>query len=132
MSVRSLTLRAALGIYKGVVSPVLHSVGVSRCIFLPTCSEYAYVAMLRYGFVRGFSAGGGADRALSSAVEGRARSGALSLSPSSSRAPVIMRGGLFFGRKLLSTERQESWQSLPTRTSKAHHRITALFSSSWR
>jgi uncharacterized protein len=28
-------------------------VGVSQCIFLPTCSEYAYVAMDRYGFIRG-------------------------------------------------------------------------------
>jgi len=32
---------------------VLHGVGISQCIFLPTCSEYAYVAMLRYGFWRG-------------------------------------------------------------------------------
>ena len=28
--------------YKGVISPVIHAVWVSQCIFLPTCSEYAY------------------------------------------------------------------------------------------
>lgn len=39
--------------YKRVVSPVLHAVGVSQCIFLPTCSEYAYVAVARYGVWRG-------------------------------------------------------------------------------
>ena len=46
-------LRLAFGAYKRVVSPVLHSVGVSQCIFLPTCSEYAYVAIERYGLWRG-------------------------------------------------------------------------------
>ncbi len=39
--------------YKQVVSPVLHAVGVSRCIFLPTCSEYAFVALSRHGVWRG-------------------------------------------------------------------------------
>jgi len=53
MSVRSLILNAGFAIYKRVVSPLLHSIGVSRCIFLPTCSEYAYIAILRYGFIRG-------------------------------------------------------------------------------
>ena len=53
MSVRTAVLKGAFGVYKRVLSPVLHSVGVSQCIFLPTCSEYAYVAMERYGFVRG-------------------------------------------------------------------------------
>jgi hypothetical protein len=40
-------------LYKRVISPVIHSVGVSQCIFLPTCSEYAYVAVLRHGWIRG-------------------------------------------------------------------------------
>jgi putative membrane protein insertion efficiency factor len=39
--------------YKLVVSPMLHGFGVSQCIYLPTCSEYAYVAVVRYGWVRG-------------------------------------------------------------------------------
>ena len=53
MSFRAGVLRVMFAAYKRVVSPVLHGVGVSQCIFLPTCSEYAYVAMLRYGFWRG-------------------------------------------------------------------------------
>jgi putative membrane protein insertion efficiency factor len=39
--------------YKGLVSPVLHGFGVSRCIYLPTCSEYAYTAVARHGWLRG-------------------------------------------------------------------------------
>ena len=53
MSLRAAALRAAFAVYKRVLSPMLHSLGVSQCIFLPTCSEYAYVAMLRHGFWRG-------------------------------------------------------------------------------
>ena len=45
----------AFGVYKRVLSPVLHSVGVSQCIFLPTCSEYAYIAVVRHGWLRGTS-----------------------------------------------------------------------------
>jgi putative membrane protein insertion efficiency factor len=49
--------RSALGlffrIYKSVVSPVLHVVSPSRCIYLPTCSEYAYTAVSRFGGIRG-------------------------------------------------------------------------------
>jgi putative membrane protein insertion efficiency factor len=51
MSARLLELLFAL--YKRVVSPMLHSFGVSHCIFLPTCSEYAYVAIARHGWLRG-------------------------------------------------------------------------------
>jgi putative membrane protein insertion efficiency factor len=50
---RELLLKGIFGFYKRVLSPMLHSVGVSRCIFLPTCSEYAYVAIDRYGLMRG-------------------------------------------------------------------------------
>lgn len=46
-------LRLAFRGYKQVVSPLLHAVGVSQCIFLPTCSEYAYVALSRHGVWRG-------------------------------------------------------------------------------
>jgi putative membrane protein insertion efficiency factor len=53
MSVREASLKLAFNAYKRVVSPVLHAVGVSQCIFLPTCSEYAYVAILRHGLIRG-------------------------------------------------------------------------------
>ena len=49
----SLVLRLAFTGYKRVLSPLLHAVGVSNCIFLPTCSEYAYVAIDRYGLLRG-------------------------------------------------------------------------------
>jgi len=42
-----------LRVYKRVVSPVLHSLAVSQCKYLPTCSEYAYVAVVRHGWVRG-------------------------------------------------------------------------------
>lgn len=41
------------GVYRRVVSPVLHSFGVSNCIYLPTCSEYAEIAIERYGWVKG-------------------------------------------------------------------------------
>ena len=47
------TLRLAFRTYKQVLSPLLHAVGVSQCIFLPTCSEYAQVAIARHGWVRG-------------------------------------------------------------------------------
>ena len=53
MRLKSAALKAAFLMYKRVLSPVLHAVGVSNCIFLPTCSEYAYVAIERYGLLRG-------------------------------------------------------------------------------
>ena len=46
-------VRVLFGVYKAVVSPVLHAVSPSRCIYLPTCSEYAYTAVSRFGVVRG-------------------------------------------------------------------------------
>jgi len=39
--------------YKSILSPVLHTVSPSHCLYLPTCSEYAYTAMSRFGLVRG-------------------------------------------------------------------------------
>lgn len=46
-------LRAGFWLYKRLFSPVLHGLGVSQCIYLPTCSEYAYVALSRHGWLRG-------------------------------------------------------------------------------
>nr|WP_308422315.1 membrane protein insertion efficiency factor YidD [Edaphobacter acidisoli] len=40
-------------IYKSFLSPVLHVFSPSQCVYLPTCSEYAYVALVRFGPVRG-------------------------------------------------------------------------------
>lgn len=40
-------------VYKCVFSPILHSFGVSQCIYLPTCSEYAYLAIVRFGWIKG-------------------------------------------------------------------------------
>jgi putative membrane protein insertion efficiency factor len=52
-SLRATVLGGIFVGYKRVVSPMFHAVGVSQCIFLPTCSEYAYVAVLRYGVMKG-------------------------------------------------------------------------------
>ncbi|HZY61607.1 MAG TPA: membrane protein insertion efficiency factor YidD [Edaphobacter sp.] len=49
----SLAIRIAFRVYKSVVSPVLHAFSPSQCLYLPTCSEYAYVALVRFGLVRG-------------------------------------------------------------------------------
>ena len=43
----------AFWVYKTIVSPVLHVVSPAQCLFLPTCSEYAYVALDRFGVWRG-------------------------------------------------------------------------------
>lgn len=53
MSARSRVLDLVFAAYKRVASPILHSVGVSQCIFLPTCSEYARIALERHGFFHG-------------------------------------------------------------------------------
>ena len=46
-------LRALFTTYKTAISPVLHAAGVSRCLYLPTCSEYAYIALSRHGLLKG-------------------------------------------------------------------------------
>jgi putative membrane protein insertion efficiency factor len=44
---------ALLAVYKRGLAPLLHVVMPSQCKYLPTCSEYAYVAIVRHGWVRG-------------------------------------------------------------------------------
>jgi putative membrane protein insertion efficiency factor len=43
----------AFRLYKSLLSPVLHAISPSRCLYLPTCSEYAYTAIGRFGVARG-------------------------------------------------------------------------------
>jgi len=50
---RERSANVALRAYKLLVAPVLHAVSPSRCIYLPTCSEYASLAVTRFGVVRG-------------------------------------------------------------------------------
>jgi uncharacterized protein len=50
---RARSAAVAYRIYKRALSPVLHSVGFTQCRYLPTCSEYAYVAVVRHGWWRG-------------------------------------------------------------------------------
>ena len=45
----SRALLAALRFYKGAISPLLGP----RCRFYPTCSEYMYTAIERYGALKG-------------------------------------------------------------------------------
>jgi putative membrane protein insertion efficiency factor len=46
-------LDALFTVYKRAISPILHTVGVSNCIYLPTCSDYARIAIERHGWLRG-------------------------------------------------------------------------------
>jgi len=48
-----LAVRIAFSIYKSVLSPALHILSPSQCLYLPTCSEYAYIALTRFGVLRG-------------------------------------------------------------------------------
>jgi putative membrane protein insertion efficiency factor len=53
MTMRGRLAGMAFRIYKAVFSPVLHAAGMGRCLYLPTCSEYAYTAVSRFGVMRG-------------------------------------------------------------------------------
>lgn len=46
-------LGLAFQLYKSLLSPLLHAISPSRCLYLPTCSEYAYTAINRFGMIRG-------------------------------------------------------------------------------
>ena len=46
-------LLALLGFYRRWLSPALHSLSPGGCKFLPTCSEYAEVAIATHGPLRG-------------------------------------------------------------------------------
>jgi len=47
-------LRICLKVYKKIISPAMHSFSLnSGCRFYPTCSEYAYQAIERYGLIKG-------------------------------------------------------------------------------
>jgi len=50
---RERTAAALLSFYKRALAPLLHVVMPSQCKFLPTCSDYAYVAVVRHGWLRG-------------------------------------------------------------------------------
>jgi uncharacterized protein len=49
----SLAIRLVYRVYTSVVSPVLHAFSPSQCLYLPTCSEYAYVSLVRFGVFKG-------------------------------------------------------------------------------
>lgn len=46
-------VRVLFRFYKSVLSPILHLFSPSQCLYLPTCSEYAYVALTRFGPIQG-------------------------------------------------------------------------------
>jgi putative membrane protein insertion efficiency factor len=49
----SLATRIIFHIYKSFLSPMMHALSPSQCLYLPTCSEYAYVALTRFGAIKG-------------------------------------------------------------------------------
>ena len=48
-----LAVRATYWLYKSILSPAIHAFSPSQCLYLPTCSEYAYVALVRFGVIKG-------------------------------------------------------------------------------
>jgi putative membrane protein insertion efficiency factor len=46
-------IRLAFRAYKTLISPILHAISPTQCKFLPTCSEYAYIAVSRHGILSG-------------------------------------------------------------------------------
>lgn len=50
---RERSAAALLTAYKRGLAPLLHVIMPSQCKYLPTCSDYAYVAIVRHGWLRG-------------------------------------------------------------------------------
>lgn len=49
----NLPIRLLFRFYKVAISPALHVISPTQCKYLPTCSEYAYIAVARFGVVHG-------------------------------------------------------------------------------
>jgi uncharacterized protein len=49
----TLAIRIVHRFYQSIVSPILHAFSPTQCLYLPTCSEYAYVALVRFGVLGG-------------------------------------------------------------------------------
>ena len=49
----TLAVRVLFFLYKSILSPILHVLSPTQCKYLPTCSEYAYIALTRFGPLRG-------------------------------------------------------------------------------
>jgi putative membrane protein insertion efficiency factor len=50
---RERSAAAVFRFYKRFFSPIFHVLSFSQCKYLPTCSEYAYTAIVLYGWLRG-------------------------------------------------------------------------------
>ena len=46
-------LRGLFTLYRRSLSPFFAATGLGQCRYLPTCSEYAYVAIARHGWLHG-------------------------------------------------------------------------------
>ena len=46
-------LDALFATYRRALSPFFVATGLGQCRYLPTCSEFAYVAIARHGWLRG-------------------------------------------------------------------------------
>lgn len=53
ISFRERAVSALFNLYKRTLSPLLHSGGLTQCKYLPTCSNYAYAVLVKYGWLRG-------------------------------------------------------------------------------
>ena len=49
----SVPVKTFFFLYRSILSPALHTLSPSRCRYLPTCSEYAEIAVLRFGLLKG-------------------------------------------------------------------------------
>ena len=52
---RNTLIEGAFSLYKQIISPALHvfSPGHGGCLYQPTCSEYAVLAVTEHGLLRG-------------------------------------------------------------------------------